>query len=417
MKVVGVIAEYNPFHNGHQYQLKELRRQTNADYIVIAMSGNFLQRGVPAIADKYIRAKMALENGADLVLELPTLWSTASAEYFAHAGVTLLGGTGVISQIGYGVEQYAPVLMHSVCDLVANSPDALSEAIMLAQKQGLSYPAARESAIKIFLPEFTAEEIHNFLSQPNNILALEYEKAFADWNRQTDSSLSGFPIKRIGDGYHEADVHSNYASATAIRKIVTEQGFKSLDVNLLPGSVYDLICSESIAHRLVSENDFSSALYMRLLSLQKSGYEMFADCTQDLSCKISNELSNFISYRQFCQRLKSKDITYTRISRVLLHILLGITKENYTRAASHSYIAYLRVLGFRQDATPLLSQIKRNASLPLITKVADAKKLLSEDACALLEQDLYAADLYRGIQTIHSGAESPNEFTQQIIRV
>lgn len=415
MKVAGVIAEYNPFHNGHQYQLAQLRKQTGADYIIVAMSGSFLQRGVPAIVDKYTRTKMALENGADLVIELPVLWSTSSAEYFAHAGVGLLCKTGVVEAIGYGVEQKQPKLISALVTLLNDSPDAYGQGLSRYQREGLSFPLARAAVLSELLPQYSAEQLQAFLNQPNNILSLEYEKALAKWNTLTGCTIAGLPIERIGDGYHDKNVNSAYASATAIRNLLEAQPEMIPEQKLMPLSASAALldaCSQGLT---LSADDFSSALYYKLLSEQEKGYERYADCTPDLSRKIVNHISDYTGFCNFCSLLKSKDLTYTRISRVLLHILLRITKEDYSLGASLSYIPYLRALGFKKDAAPLLTEIKKNASVPLITKVADAKKRIPENAYPLFALDLYAANLYRGIACTHSGYALPNEFTTEII--
>jgi cytidyltransferase-like protein len=415
MRVTGVIAEYNPFHNGHKYLLEQLRRQTDADYIIVAMSGDFVQRGVPAAVDKYTRAEMALENGADLVIEIPALWSTASAEYFAQAGIHLLCETGIVSHIGYGVEQKQPKLLSDLVRLLTRTPDAYDKEIALNQREGLSYPASREAALISLLPEFEASQIRDFLNKPNNILALEYEKALFDWNQETGGTVEGVQIERIGDGYHEANVGSTYASATAIRNLLSEDRTQICAQHLMPEQAASLLMDASRHNLTRSADDFSSILYAKLLAEQEFGYEKYADCSHDLSCKIKKHLPEFTGYEQFCMLLKSKDLTYTRISRVLLHIMLGFTKENYSIGVSHSLIAYLRALGFRKDAAPLLTAISEHATLPFITKVADAPNIIQEDAYPLFAMDLYAAELYRGVSGICSGMTLPNEFTHELV--
>lgn len=417
MKVAGVIAEYNPFHNGHKYQLQTLRKQTGADYIIIAMSGNFLQRGVPAIVDKYTRTRMALENGADLVLELPVIWSTASAEYFARAGVTLLKHTGVVDYLGYGVEQHMPQLRTDIVSLLNDTPKAYMEGLLRYQKQGLSFPFARAASLCTLLPQYSSEEIQEFLCQPNNILSLEYEKALAVCNKANTHPISSVPITRIGDGYHASSVQSSFASATAIRKLLHENPSSEHFTDIMPTNAYNTLKQAHTNHLTLSLDDFSGALYHQLIAEQKKGYERFADCTQDLSCRIASKLVNFSGFTSFCELLKSKELTYTRINRVLLHILLGITKEDYALGNELSYIPYLRTLGFRKDAAPLLSEIKKNAAAPLITKVADAKKRISKEAYPLFEADLYASDIYRGMLQIQSGQILSNEFNTELVVV
>jgi predicted nucleotidyltransferase len=415
MNATGVIAEYNPFHNGHKYQLEQLRKLTRNDYIIVAMSGDFLQRGACAVLDKYTRTEMALKNGADLVLELPVVSATASAEYFAKAGIRLLCSTGVVNHIGYGVESLQPELSAALINLLSDAPEAYDRKIAQYQKSGNSYPVSREKALISLLPEFDAEQIQSFLKQPNNILSLEYEKALAGWNRENNRSVAGVPVARIGDGYHDTKATCAYASATAIRRLLEEDHAKITGQNLMPESASALLADNFRQKLTRTTNDFSSVLYAKLLSEQEFGYETYADCSHDLSCKIAKRLPEFKSFEQFCMLLKSRDLTYTRISRVLFHILLGITKEDYAFSASRA--AYLRVLGFRRDAAPLLSAIKKNSDLPLVTKVADASAILPADTYTLLKKDLYAADLYRGVCQVCSGLTLPNEFTHELVIV
>lgn len=416
MKVTGVIAEYNPFHNGHQYQLKMLREQTDADYMIAAMSGNFLQRGEPALMDKYLRAQMALSCGADLVLEIPAVWACASAEYFASAGVFLLGSAGVTNTIGYGVETNQPDLLSSLAERLNHAPEAYHAKLLAAQKKGDSFPAARAAALGSLFPSVSREELTAFLSTPNNILALEYEKALFQWNSTASSSMHSYPVTRIGDHYHDTSIRSSYASATAIRRLILETDHPASSLaGLVPKEGLPVLL-DAIQKKLCIPEDFiSSMLYYRLLSLAETGYEDFADCSHELSCKIRNHLTEYLSFSQFCRLLKSKELTYTRISRVLIHILLGITRQDYAHALSLSRVPYLRVLGFRKSAAPLLSAIKKEASVPLITKVADASKILSQDAYKLFEIDLYASHLYRGMTAVHSGQPQKNEYTQELI--
>lgn len=415
MNVIGVIAEYNPFHNGHQYQLETLRKEYHADYIIVAMSGNFLQRGVPALCHKHNRAKMALLGGADLVLELPCLYATASAELFAIGGISLLGSTGVVNLLGYGVEHQNPELLHTLANLLADEPENYRQYQNEFQRNGFSFPVARSKAICKTLPSFSEEQITNFLSLPNNILALEYEKALILWNR-SHSAIASQPIQRIGNQYHDVQATSTYASATAIRNLLWEQ--KEPITNLsyyLPPETLQLLSNSNHNLELVSEDAISSMLYLRLLECKTNGYEAFADCNRELSQKIQKHLSEYTGFHAFCNILKSKELTHTRISRVLIHILLNIKKEDYSLLSEATNAPYLRVLGFRKDASPLLSEIKKRASAPLITKVADAPKYLPQNSYHIFEKDLYAASLYRGITSIQSKQVQKNEFTQELV--
>lgn len=438
MKVAGIITEYNPFHNGHKYQIDQVRDRTGAAYIVVIMSGNFLERGVPAITDKYARTQMALNGGADLVLELPSLWATASAERFAAAGVHLLASTGVIDTICYGAEQPDNELMQRIVSILATTaPDSDASAgsfpsdpivdctkatiynqkLIELQKQGLTYPAARARALSECLTDVDEETVLDFLSTPNNILAIEYEKAITKWNAAHTRKIQGYGIQRIGGGYHDETVHAQYSSATAIRRLLLEEPASEDRHTALqaqvPSFVYEPLLKSASCGDLMDSDDFSAALYARLWTYRNTGYTQFADCSTELSNKIANRLDQFTSYSDFAALLKTREVTYTRVCRVLLHILLDIRQEDYAHYTPED--AYLRVLGFRRDAAPLLSAIKKEASLPLVTKMADASTMLSDNADALLARDIAAADLYRSIRSIRTGQTARNEFSQPII--
>jgi predicted nucleotidyltransferase len=418
MKVSGIIAEYNPFHNGHKYQLMEAKKETHADYLIIAMSGDFLQRGVPAMLDKYARARMALDAGADLVLEIPVRWASASAEYFGAAGVSLLAKTGVVQTVCYGCESVEPALARALSFALAEESDEFSAVLREQLKQGLSYPAARCEAASRVLPGFDESAVRTFLASPNNILALEYEKAIARWNAQNGGALAGHAIRRIGEGYHSTSLEGPFASATAIRQHLLATKSAGTDGALhghVPAFTRELLEEAAKEHLLLGPDDFSEVLYARLWSLREDGYGDFADCGADLSHRIARKLDSFICFTQFAELLKSRDLTYTRVCRALLHILLGIHQNDYNLLWEDGGIPYLRVLGFRKESAPLLSAIKKEASAPLVTKAADASQILSPDAMLLFEQDIRCAGLYRGIAAMRCGRQLPNEYTQGII--
>lgn len=421
MKVAGIIAEYNPFHNGHQYQIEQVRKLTGADYIIIAMSGDFVQRGVPAIVDKYTRARMALLGGADLVLELPAVWTTASAEYFAAGGVQLLGKTGVVDTLCYGAEQPDSPLMREIIALLTNDSNTIpynyEEEIRALIKQGFTYPAARARALCPLLSLYTEADILTFLNAPNNILALEYEKAIAKWNLSNSHKLQGYGIQRIGGGYHDESIHHKYSSASAIRSLLLRTNKADAADTLrtqVPSHVYEALTEAATLNQLRDTKDFSAALYARLWTYRKIGYTQFADCSTELSNKIINHLDQFTSFTDFATQLKTREITYTRVCRALLHILLDIHQTDYGNLWQPDGIPYLRVLGFQKASTPLLSAIKQKSSVPLITKVADASVRLSDTACARFLQDISVADLYRGVASIQTKKELPNEYQQPL---
>lgn len=411
MKVVGIVAEYNPFHNGHQYQLERVKQETGADYIIIAMSGNYLQRGVPALCDKFVRTEMALRCGADLVLEIPTVWSTASAEYYAQAGVALLVATGVVTHIAFGAETDDLDSLIEVSSILKHEPDVYRAVLANSIRSGNSFPVARKNALITSLPNFSEEKLDELLDTPNNILALEYLKAMPD-------SIQPILIKREGAGYHDTDMDTELPSASAIRKAIfnndTEINFEELE-NAMPKESFALLKNAYEGNQLMTTNDFSDSLGYRLLSQNHTSFATYADCNQDFSNKIKNNLKDYVFFEDFVDALKTKDITYTRVNRCLLHILLDIKQSDYTIGRAIGYASYLRILGFKDASSALLSEMKRSTETPIISKAADAEILLDYETNKFFDKDVFASNLYYQHQARKSGTKPKNEFTNQIV--
>lgn len=485
MRVVGIIAEYNPFHNGHEYHMKESLRLSEADYTVVAMSGNFVQRGAPAMMDKHTRAEAALRCGADLVLEIPVLYAAASAEYFAGGAAALLDSLGVVTHLSFGSECGNLEPLQNAAEILTREPEDYRAALKAHLKQGFSYPAARAQALAECCPN--AGNFAEFLSSPNNILAVDYIKALI----KRGSGMVPVTVKRTGAGYHETADHeagcreaadyearcreaADYEasspspiSAEAIRRILYKenrpqelfrhieesgllafrhmeksgpqefrhmeksgllafppmwksgpQEFRPMEesgllalLRHMPEAAGRLLCSYLAGHRAVRSNDFSGMLYYRLLTEREQGFGKYLDVSPGLSDRIGNRLGEFTCWEDFCSLLKTKDLTYTRVSRCLLHILLGIEKEQMARAKAMDHAPYARVLGLRRSAGPLLHAVKEHSSIPLITKMADAEKSLSADAYRLLQLDIRSSGLYYGAQTGFSGTPVRNEIS------
>lgn len=406
MKVVGIIAEYNPFHNGHQYQIEELKKQTKADYCIIAMSGNFLQRGVPALCSKFERTRMALSCGADLVLELPVLWATASAEYFAHGGVALLQNTGVVTHLGFGAETDDLTLLHTVSSILKEEPKTYTTALRQSLRQGNSYPTARKEALLAAFSNPHNVSVENVLELPNNILALEYLKFLP-------SEITPVLIQRKGAGYHDTSMDSPLPSASAIRSALSCANTSEVSSSLrtaMPLKSVAILEDCLRKNAFLDTSDFSEVLGYRLWTLYHSDFSHFADCNKELSNTICRNLNNYRDWDSFCTMLKSKNYTYTRISRTLLHILLNIQTEDLLRGSSEGYAPYLRVLGFRREAAELLSSIKKNSSVPLITKVADYPSYFNGETHFMMEMDLHASALYQQLLTTKKGLPPTNDY-------
>ena len=411
MKVVGIVAEYNPFHNGHAYQIKQLREKTNADYVIVAMSGNFLQRGVPALCDKYSRTHMALLNGADLVLEIPTLWATASAEYFASGGVHTLASTGVLTHLGFGAENDSLKTLQQITSVLRSEPEIYRKVLSNSIRTGNPFPVARKNALITTLPHIPANELDDILNSPNNILAIEYLKALP---YQVEPVL----VPRKGAGYHDTSIDAEFASASAIREaLLGENPLDKLDAveKAMPADAYAILKELFDKGALLENNDISDVLGYCLLCLSHKGYDSFADCTIDLSNKIRNHLNEYVTFDDFVMTLKSKDLTHSRISRCLLHILLNIKQTDYYTGKGAGYAPYLRVLGFKKESSELLGKMNEKAIVPIITKVADAKNILDYTTYQIFERDILASNLFYQRTANKSHSKPVNEFTHQMI--
>lgn len=411
MKVNGIIAEYNPFHNGHKYQLEQSLKRTNADYTIVVMSGNFVQRGAPAMLDKHIRAKMAILGGADLVLELPAIYATASAEFFAAGAVSLLTKLGVVSHLCFGSECGDIDLLKRAAAILVEEPEEYSATLRRFLKQGMTYPTARTWALMQHYPDLN--EHREIFSSPNNILGMEYIKAIL----RQGSSLIPVTIKRQGADYHDIRPVSSYCSALSIRQALYAESNPEFLKEQMPTAACELLMDWLTSHSVVRSNDFSSILYYKLLSEKEYGYERYLDVSSDLSDRIQKQLKEFRDFESFCNLLKTKELTYTRISRCLLHILLNITKEDMACCTELGYTPYARVLGLRKSASPLLSAIKEKSCIPLVTKLADAEKQLGEDAFLILKQDILISQLYQGIVSGKDNKNAANEYTIPLVIV
>lgn len=425
MKVCGIIAEYNPFHSGHAYQIQQARKASGCDYVIVIMSGDFVQRGAPALTEKYTRARMALLGGADLVLMLPVYGSTASAEGFAQAGIAALLTTGVVDSISFGCEDpsiccenyrhLARELMHETTDFRSTLADCLCA--------GMPYAQARTEAIRIcHLADFDL----GLLESPNNLLAFEYLRALEFF--QTDLQI--FPIRRLGS-YHDtacparsqmvADdrFHVPFSSASACRKHLLlnhTDGLRTLEHNRqIPSEICTLLGDYTKKYSFLQENDLSQMLHYALLSQKDIGYEQFLDCGRDLSARIGNLLDQYLCFSQFCDVLKNKSLTHTRIARALTHILLQLPATMPAPfIGTDGVLPYLRVLGFRKSAAPLLHAVKQHSHAPLITRIASAFHQLPPESLEYMKQDLFAAEMYQSMLLHKCGKRGPDDYRRTI---
>lgn len=415
INVTGIVAEYNPFHNGHAYQIREARKITGADYCVAVISGDFVQRGEVSVFSKYLRTKMALLSGADLVLEIPSIFAVSSAEDFAAGSVALLDNLGVVTHLCFGSETGESGNFMDAAKILAKEPAAFSEKLKEGLQNGLTWPQARVQALNEFMPD---GEIAPLLDTPNNLLGVEYCKALIKRN----SLITPVTVKRKGNGYHSEELDGEMASASAIRKGI----FAGNDASDLSDcGLWDTTFLSQVPEEIRSlfqtelplqANDLSEMLNYRLLTLNRDHvpFSAFADVSKDLSDRLEHFLYEQESFEERIFQLKTRQYTYTRISRCLLHILLGITDEMILAGKAAGYAPYARILGFRKDKADLLGKIKKHTRIPLVTKTADASRMLSGTAKMLFEQDLYASHVRQSLLAAKTGQPVRNEYTQPI---
>ena len=405
MKIVGLITEYNPFHAGHLYHMQQARKLTGADYCVVLMSGSFVQRGEPAIFDKYLRTKTALLAGADLVLEIPVAFSTASAHEFAAYGVALLSAIGVDAVV-FGSECGQIEILKQAAYALNYESAEFQERLRKGLKAGLSYPQARAKALEM---EDTWASV---LSSPNNILGIEYLRAAEDLH----SLMEFYTISRKGSGYHEDTLaDANFPSASAIRGIIRNSLSKDKDLLDILASHLPAVTHPAYTGAVpVFVDDFSELLNAAILQMQATF--SIADLSPELAARLAKPPYFPLSFEKRIQALKTRQLTYTRVSRALLHLALGMREEDISRWKDEGYALYARILGFRRQSSPLLSCLHKKSSIPLITKMADASQSLAPSALALLEQEVYASHLYQTVRMKRSGVFQ-NEYTEGLVFV
>ena len=410
MKTVGIVAEYNPFHNGHAYQLAMAKKMTGADYCIVVMSGDFVQRGTPAIMDKYIRAQSALENGADLVLELPVCYASSSAEYFASGAVALLDKLGITDTLCFGSESGDVNVLSALADALLDESPQFKQILKQNMKAGATYPQARNQALSATAPYLTGS-LH-VLQSPNNILGLEYIKAI----KRRQSRIQPYTLSRMGAGHHVAAMETSYSSALAIRESISLKQDIRYIKDQIPSSVY--IAMEKAFGRTfpILPDDLSSLLPYKLMLEQASGYTSYLDIDPSFSDRLTNMLPSYTNHASFCEQLKTKNMTYTRVSRNLLHILLNLNQADMDAFCTEDYIYYARMLGFRKKAEPLLSLIKKHSEIPLLSKLADADGVVDHaNGRKMLASDIRASNIYSLLIQQKFGGTLQNEYRNRMI--
>ena len=390
-KVVGIIAEYNPFHNGHLYHLLQAKDLAQADYVVAVISGNFTQRGDTSIVDKWTKAYMAICGGCDLVLELPTVYSVSSAENFASGAVKILDSLKIIDSIAFGAEASDLATLNNIANVLFQEPRGYTNILTHELQKGISFPSARENAILMYLNDI--KRYTNILNSPNNILAIEYLKAL----KTQKSNMNPIMVKRSKVYYNDDRIVDDFASATAIRKLIKRREYEDLR-KVVPRSTYKILSRQIRDGNIVLglENFEKEIIYtLRKMSIREIAN--LPDVSEGLENLIKNSADNCNDMSKLIANIKSKRYTQTRIQRILLYALLGIDKK--MMEDSKKVTPYVRVLGFTNKGKELISEInKRNPKINMITSV---KKFIEKNnkpsnrtIMQMLQKDIFATDVY-----------------------
>lgn len=425
MNVTGIIAEYNPFHRGHKYQINYCKKELQADYVIVVMSGDYVQRGTPALLPKHLRAEMALRCGADLVLEMPVSVSTASAETFAMAGVSILDNLHVVDQLCFGSEYGEVSALQELAAVLVKEPKEYRVLLKTFLSEGLSFPAARSQALIEYFKDphhFEGDDfdgiltpllnqIVQILNLPNNILGIEYCKALL----RLDSSIRPVTLKRQGMRYHDTVLNEqftsapeHFASASAIRNALKSDSKINGVLKEVPNEAASILETAVNKNEFLLEDDFSLLLQYCLLNETPESLISYADMSKDLAARICNQINHFENFTQFTELLKTKELTYTRIQRALLHTILKIREQP-------KEIPYARVLGFRKSSSPLLKEIKQHTTIPVITKATDALGILSADGQKIWNDNLRASNIYESILAQKTGRPFVHEYQKQLV--
>lgn len=387
-KVLGIIAEYNPFHNGHLYHLQNSLKLTNADYTIAIITGNFTQRGSTSLIDKWSKAEIALKNGIDLVIELPLLYSISSAENFAEGAIKILNSLNVVDYLSFGAETDDISTLNIIADTLYREPKEYKNILSHELSKGLSYPKARENALLMYLQDI--RRFTNVLSNPNNILGIEYLKAL----KKFKSPIMPVAIKRFDVGYNDTTYTENIASATAIRNIVKNNSLDILKKVVPENSFSTILENIKIGHILPDLSSFEKQIIYNLRSMSIEEIANLPDVSEGLEYAIKNAANSCNSIVEFLSIIKSKRYTSTRLQRILLYALLNITKKDMQ--ISRKTVPYVRVLGFNERGRYIISEVARqNPKLEIVTSV---KKYL--DNCnnrnlqLMLSKDIWSTNVY-----------------------
>lgn len=397
MNLTGLIVEYNPFHNGHLYHLHKSKQITNATHTIAIMSGNFLQRGEPALFDKYTRAKMAVENGVDLVVELPTLFACQSAEIFAQGAVTLLNSLNCVNSICFGSEEGDTDILYTLAKILVEEPEEFKLYLKNFLDDGMLFPVARGQALYSYIENnnlinnISSDRLFDILNSSNNILGIEYLKSLI----KLKSPIKPYTITRIQSQYNSDTIDGSICSATAIRKLLKESSDISQIQSVVPKPTFDnLVDKLNNKFRPVFEDLFFDNL-SSIVIRDKNNLKKYFEVNEGIENKIYQNIFTSSSTDELQFSIKSKRYTLTKIKRTLNNILLGITKDDINLVKDISYMPYIRVLAFNDKGRQILKNIKNNSDINIINKFSNISHSNTNDIFnTLIDYDIKSTNIY-----------------------
>ena len=384
--ILGIISEYNPFHNGHLLHLQDSKKLTHTDFTIAVMSGNFVQRGDTSIVDKWTKAEMALKAGVDLVIELPTLYAISSAENFAEGAIRILNSLGIVDYVSFGSEIGEISPLNDVAQVLYKEPKEFSALISKQLRSGLSYPKARELAIQMYFG--SSQKYTEILENPNNILGIEYLKALKKYK----SPIRPITLKRKYSDYNSADVKSGIASATAIRTML--QNNKNIHY-VVPFETYELLEEKKKNEQIITSlSVFSKEIIYTLRKMTLSEIASLPDVSEGLENKIKSAVNTSNTLEDLISKIKSKRYTQTRIQRILLYALLNISAKDMNM--SRKQMPYIRILGFNKHGKKIISAIANNN--PKLQIIVSVKKFMENNTDkhlhTMMSKDIFATNVY-----------------------
>jgi len=389
MKICGIVAEYNPFHNGHKYQIEKAKEITGCDSILVLISGNFVQRGAPAIYNKWDRANVACENGADIVIELPVIYASSSAEYFASGAISLLNNLGCIDYLCFGCENDDIELLTKLSDILIKEPKSYKSILNSELKKGINYPKARSNSLKqYFQNEIDENVLEETLLNPNNILAIEYLKALS----KTNSTIIPIAIKRKDAPYNSNEINGKYASSTAIREFLDKDEISKIH-KVCPSSSLKMIANNlSQGLHPMTINNYEKEILYRMRTINENELNEILDVSDNIDNVLRKSIATSSTIDELINSIKSKRYTLARIQRILIHTLLDI-KTNYVNKYKETP-QYARVLSMNQKGKKIISKINKYSKIPVVTSVANFMKKCTQEQKEMLEKDILATNVY-----------------------